>query len=526
MFTRLLKCIVCFCLFLGLVFPHYSCACNKTVKITKDTPIARLFKQDDVNYLIKGTVDLKGGTYIIPDNCSISLRKGVLINGVITGSSTTIKHLHNQSIGVVLKGSWACEKIHDRFFDLSYLNDDQVVANINALQSDNVDNEIILEKPSYNCSIPKNDGCLLLMSSNSTLRLNTKITISGNNFTSYNIIRVKGKDNVTIAGGCLEGDVGRHTYVANNSSQWGHGINIYNSKDVTISDIEITHCIGDGIAISGGKPSYIGGYSLASKNITVKGVKCNYNRRQGISLIYADGVEIIDSDFSDTGVIESHSPSAGIDIEPNTAPPYYQSVRNVNIKNCTFLGNVGYSVLSNHYESHNGAKSVDNVLFSNCKCDSRVVLYTGGISFEDTEMKELSLLAQKDPITGIYFKRCRITGGNGIHFYCPFSGLDVSTKIGDILFENCEITASDGVDAKEQKGLIWCRGRSGRMRNVTFKKCSLRIPENASSRYELFGMDAREILLDNCIIDIPGRQFPTTRVRHSNCQIFSKDTIQ
>ena len=494
---------------------------NRTIYVNSDTPTESLFKTDNATYIIRGKVNLRGRTYHIPKESILSFKNGTLVNGRLVGHDTKLKSLKPKSLGVILSGSWHCEIIRDIFFDYDHLSDNQIIANVNTLQSNDLGQEITLEKPVYNCSIPKNDGALLVLKSNTSLVLRTSISIQGNSYTSYNIIRVKGCKNVSIRGGIVRGDVGKHLYSLTNSSQWGHGINIHSSQNVSVSDILITHCIGDGIAISGGKEQYIGDYSNASSNVLLKNVTSLYNRRQGISIIHATDVEVIDCVFSDTGVIERHSPSAGIDIEPNTGAPYYQSVRNVKITHCTLERNVGYGILSNHYVSYNGSSSVENVLFSGCSTDSQVVLYTGGINFRNTSMQQLSIIAEKDPLIGSLFSGCVISGGYGVQFYCPNSGADVSTKIGNIVFDDCDISVPSIINLQSSRGIFYCKGRPERMRNVIVRNSRVSIPQKVSASFKLFGTENTDIQFENSQISIPGRFFPTNKIHCVNCKIES-----
>ena len=499
-------------------------ACSdRKISVHANSPTESLFKVSNATYVIKGTMDLQGKTFRIPEGCTLCFKNGFLANGTLFGTDTKLKLLKSNCLGVTLLGNWDCETIKDSYFDAHFLSDDQIMTNINNLQSDSVKQETVLEKPDYICSIAKNDGALLILKSNTSLILNSSISIEGNNYTSYNIIRIMGKENVSIKGGELHGDVGKHTYSLVNSSQWGHGINIHGSKNVKVSDIIITHCIGDGIAISGGKEPVIGDYSNASTNITLSNVTTRYNRRQGLSIIHASDVEVTNCVFSDTGVIEKHSPSAGIDIEPNTAAPYFQSVRNVTIKKCILERNVGYGILSNHYESNKGASSVENVLFIDCITDSQVALYTGGINFLNTSMQQLSMIAEKDPIIGSRFEGCVIAGGYGVQFYCPNSGFDVSTKIRDLVFENCDISVPSKGNLRTSNGIFWCRGKSERMRNVTVRNSRVTIPQEVTSQFNLFGTANTDIYFENSRILIPGRNFPEGFVNRKNCKIVSRN---
>ena len=68
-----------------------------------------------------------------------------------------------------------------------------------------------------------------------------------------------------------------------------------------------------------------------SKNVTIKNCDIGYNRRQGISLVGSDGVEIVNNHIHHTN---GTAPQSGIDIEPGFYPG-----RNTIIKGNTFTEN-------------------------------------------------------------------------------------------------------------------------------------------------------------------------------------------
>ena len=82
-------------------------------------------------------------------------------------------------------------------------------------------------------------------------------------------------------------------------------------------------CWGDGFYLD----------SLA-KNVNFYSVTASDNRRQGMSIVYADGVVVKDSVFRDTA---GTNPQHGIDIEPDPPTNYY--VSNVQILNSQFINN-------------------------------------------------------------------------------------------------------------------------------------------------------------------------------------------
>ncbi len=425
-------------------------------------------------YVVSGEIDLKGKTIQIPSGCMLDLQKGSISNGVLVGHNTQMTGLHKKCIGSIIKGSWLLPTINDDYFKTELLSDDQIINNVNHLQNDRIENIVTLKKNKYECSISKNDGCLINVSSNTKLSLHTIISIKGNNFISYNIIRIKGKENVAVSGGVLIGDVGKHQYVDGSTSQWGHGVHIYNSRNVKIEKMTVMKCIGDGFAISGELNSHAGDMSKASSNVIVKNVVSKYNRRQGISIIHAEHVAIENSSFSDTGEIEANSPSAGIDIEPNIQGTKSQTVRNLKVENCVFERNAGASILSNHYVNYQGLKSVDSVVFVNCRCDNRVELHTGGINFTRTRMGSLKIIADKNPIVSIKFLNCSING-HGIDLYASNMGWRVNMVIGNVLFDSCSINMPQTIWNNNGESSIKKSGKTDCIGGIKLRNCTVKV---------------------------------------------------
>lgn len=106
----------------------------------------------------------------------------------------------------------------------------------------------------------------------------------------------------------------------------GMGIYVYNAENFQIENVDISNCWADGIYV---RESYKG---------NILNVDCHHNRRQGISVIDCDGLNITNSRFNDTrGTI----PESGIDIEPNSG----EWAQNINIINCECERNEGYGCL-------------------------------------------------------------------------------------------------------------------------------------------------------------------------------------
>lgn len=143
-----------------------------------------------------------------------------------------------------------------------------------------------------------------------------------------------------------------------------HGIDIrgYN-ENITLIDVTCTRCMMDGF--------FIGGL-WANKELKPTGIRMlncisTYNYRQGLSVVSADNGEILNCQFSYTGVIKSTAPRAGIDFECDETT----IERNDNwiVHNCKFLNNVGtgidISLASNNIEV-TSSYFYNNAMHINC----------------------------------------------------------------------------------------------------------------------------------------------------------------
>jgi polygalacturonase len=140
------------------------------------------------------------------------------------------------------------------------------------------------------------------------------------------ILYISGKSDVEIAGGQLLGERDTHLYTSGTTDEWNHGMQIVNAKRVTVRDLRVSKCTGDGICI--------GGYS---NDVVIQNIVSTENRRQGLSITNCSNIKVYDSEFSYT---HGTSPECGIDIEPD--PGY--SCSNVWIENCRFNNNAKYGI--------------------------------------------------------------------------------------------------------------------------------------------------------------------------------------
>ncbi len=123
----------------------------------------------------------------------------------------------------------------------------------------------------------------------------------------YHVVKVWRVENVQIVGGRIVGERDQHR---GSKGEWGYGLNIQASRNVTVTGTRISDCWGDGIWIGAfGR----GANADLSTDVTLQNVVCSNNRRQGLSLGPCKRVRILDSTFTGT---HGTAPESGIDLEP------------------------------------------------------------------------------------------------------------------------------------------------------------------------------------------------------------------
>lgn len=163
----------------------------------------------------------------------------------------------------------------------------------------------------------------LTLKSDMALKLSEGATLKAipNNSKHYSVLFIADASNVTVVGGTLQGDRDEHK---GKSGEWGMGIRIgHGAKHIIISGVTAREMWGDGFYVQG------------ATDVRFCSVTADNNRRQGLSIIEADGLVVTNSVFKNT---HGTRPSAGIDLEPNTPE---QKITNVRIENSKFLHNAG-----------------------------------------------------------------------------------------------------------------------------------------------------------------------------------------
>lgn len=202
--------------------------------------------------------------------------------------------------------------------------------------------------------------------SGSDIRLDPKTTLKviPNSSGSYRVFNIKNTSNVRISGGSLVGD--KYTHL-NNAGEWGMGIEIRDSQNISISDMNIDKMWGDAIYVgtSGRNSTY---------NISLKNIRMNDNRRQGISIISVN--KLLASNITATNT-SGAMPASGIDIEPNNGSMVLKSIV---LKNIKTSGNQGSGIQIGLSRYDNSAKPVSITIENHQDSNSGHGLLLGAIN--------------------------------------------------------------------------------------------------------------------------------------------------
>lgn len=144
----------------------------------------------------------------------------------------------------------------------------------------------------------------------------------------------------TISGGSIMGD--RYSHLGA-KGEWGHGVMIRGASRVTVRNVTISRCWGDGISVGGF--ALKGRAGIPSTDILIDRVRCLSNRRQGLTIGRSRRVRVLDSEFSNT---HGTKPEYGIDIEPD-APG---TAEDITIERCVLRGNHGGGIQAYHRSSN------------------------------------------------------------------------------------------------------------------------------------------------------------------------------
>lgn len=201
-------------------------------------------------------------------------------------------------------------------------------------------------------------GIVLTSNQKLIMSSSTLLMAIGNNQENSRVIWAFGRKNITISGGQIIGERKIHK---GTSGEWGHGIQISGCTNVTIENVDISQCWGDGIYLG-----FYDGPNTACNGVTITNCSLHHNRRNNLSITDASNVTVQNCEFN---YANGTNPQYGIDIEPNPD----KTCSNVTISNCKFQGNVGGTVqILGQLNAH-----VRGVTIENCTGEKKPVIWQG-----------------------------------------------------------------------------------------------------------------------------------------------------
>lgn len=208
----------------------------------------------------------------------------------------------------------------------------------------------------------------LRVGSGSTLvfKQGAKLLMQPNNLERYDMIKVFDASDVEIYNPVLVGDRKQHT---GTTGEWGTGISIRSSSNVTVVHPVISDCWGDGMGI--GQSSI---KSPVSENISIYDAVLDNNRRNGISIASVNGLRLINPVAANSN---GTLPMVGIHIEPNGN---YNTVQHVEISDAVTFNNANTGIAINILTLAGKADQQCDISINNHLDDSsRIGFYFSGV---------------------------------------------------------------------------------------------------------------------------------------------------
>lgn len=179
------------------------------------------------------------------------------------------------------------------------------------------------------------------------------------------------------------------------TSEWGHGIACYGSQRVTVRDMRIRECVGDGMSIG----------SAGTADVRIERVDFYNNRRQGLSVVAVVGLLVEDCAFVST---KGTSPECGIDVEPENNP-----CRNLVFRRIRVATNNKYGFLLLRRTTEQAV--IDNVLIEDLISESNVSLGFQARNASNVTIRGQSFIRNNNS-EGAWVDNCTNFNASGITF--------------------------------------------------------------------------------------------------------------
>ena len=308
-----------------------SCSVKDSTKIELRnilTPI--MMNQPNTIYEIRYDFDLNGETIEMQEGCTLKFKGGSFDKGKIKGNSTQIiAKKESVFANVTITGTWENTESYPEWFNAKGdgVSDDRDAIN-NAVK---VSKKVVFDgSKTYALLAYKDD---IIADKHSGIIVKDDTILEGNQCTlkvinynnlGYNAICCYDVSNVSIRNFNVIGDRTKETESSKN--EYGYGIGIHGSSNITISNCYTCNCMGDGIYIASKNNNT--GDEFNSKHIIIQNCKSEKNYRNALSLICCEDVKIYNSEFINKDYYTT------IDLEPNHN---YESIKNVVFDSCIIL---------------------------------------------------------------------------------------------------------------------------------------------------------------------------------------------
>lgn len=267
------------------------------------------------------------------------------------------------------------------------------------------------------------------------------------------LLTANGARNVRLTGpgATLRMRRGDYTGPGYEKAEWRHALSLRSVSNVVVEGLTLAESGGDGIYLGTGPDRE------PCRDVTIRGVVCDRNHRQGISVISAERLLIEDCVLRDTG---GTAPAAGIDFEPNRPT---ERLVDCTMRRCVIENNAGTGLLVALHQ-FDGLSAPVSLRFEDC--------ITRGANARSVSLHTINGGTNGVPRGSVVFAGCRFEEAER-------AGVLITSKPADgiaVSFDRCRF------DARNSGPAVMFRSRAGDRRpvgGVTFAECLLLTKGNA-----------------------------------------------
>ena len=481
---------------------------RKVVCVEKSDDLTVILAQPNNRYVIRHSHNLAGRAIHIGENSVLDFQGGRINNGTLSGD------------GCHIYGELSFDHVNfTNSFKIGYISDNYIttvdeenLVDLFSLLNDEEYQIIEITKHYVTSTTDKQSHNYFSLMSHSKLILNGTISIgtTSTNVSAYRVFLINEKDDVEICGdGGIIGDRDSKTFKGNNTYEYGVGIGIYNSTNISIHDISIEKMIGDGIYITATEQG-------RTENIHIFNTKLKYNRRQGISLIAGNNVLINNNYFGYTGGTQ---PEAAFDLEPNQA---YQTSSNVYFcDNILEYNNDGIHI-------HDKKAPANNVIIDNNTAYSRSVnnsieggyMLYGGCNVVIANSGGSIKIKNQEMVNLVIYKNTGSVEVDSCTIHQSLGFINTDNCSGELILNDCVLDRSVDLKQTWYTNLIYTRKGSGHITNVELNRCKLSSPTgNLFNTICVEGNQISRFVFNDCVIDINGVLLCRANSTYSHCKI-------